>query len=260
MSVEAYGPSSQTLTFLDTEEAELLGADTQGSEFEFTDFTLPSQTQTPPGGPGAGGGAGGAGAAGQLDAQVSRGRAGPALLAPAARGSLRASADPPRPARPGPRCELAAGVQLQALLAAGPAGPGPGCGSAVAGRGRGRFRVSRPGATSASLVLPSLPGVSRLGRPGSDPRPVGLPGTRSPDVHACTPLPARKLPPASGGCSAGPLLARGAGGRRRPGPTRLGSWEFAPGLCGSARVVSRRVALSVLGFGFFVVLPAVACC
>ncbi|KTF71492.1 hypothetical protein cypCar_00047800 [Cyprinus carpio] len=46
MSVEAYGPSSQTLTFLDTEEADLLGADTQGSEFEFTDFTLPSQTQT----------------------------------------------------------------------------------------------------------------------------------------------------------------------------------------------------------------------
>lgn len=79
MSVEAYGPSSQTLTFLDTEEAELLGADTQGSEFEFTDFTLPSQTQTPPGGPGGPGGGGpgvpvgaGAGAAaGQLDAQVS---------------------------------------------------------------------------------------------------------------------------------------------------------------------------------------------
>lgn len=79
MSVEAYGPSSQTLTFLDTEEAELLGADTQGSEFEFTDFTLPSQTQTPPGGPGGpgGGGAGGpvgagaGAAAGQLDAQVS---------------------------------------------------------------------------------------------------------------------------------------------------------------------------------------------
>lgn len=46
MSVEAYGPSSQTLTFLDTEEAELLGADTQGSEYDFTDFTLPSQTQT----------------------------------------------------------------------------------------------------------------------------------------------------------------------------------------------------------------------
>lgn len=76
MSVEAYGPSSQTLTFLDTEEAELLGADTQGSEFEFTDFTLPSQTQTPPGGPGGGGaggpvGVGAGAAAGQLDAQVS---------------------------------------------------------------------------------------------------------------------------------------------------------------------------------------------
>lgn len=46
MSVEAYGPSSQTLTFLDTEETEFLGADTQGSEYDFTDFTLPSQTQT----------------------------------------------------------------------------------------------------------------------------------------------------------------------------------------------------------------------
>lgn len=46
MSVEAYGPSSQTLTFLDIEETELLGADTQGSEYDFTDFTLPSQTQT----------------------------------------------------------------------------------------------------------------------------------------------------------------------------------------------------------------------
>ena len=48
MSVDAYGPSSQTLTFLDTElqENDLLGADTQGSEFDFTDFTLPSQTQS----------------------------------------------------------------------------------------------------------------------------------------------------------------------------------------------------------------------
>ncbi|PSN49697.1 Regulator of nonsense transcripts 1 [Blattella germanica] len=46
MSVDAYGPSSQTLTFLDTEEADLIGADTQGSEFDFTDFTLPSQSQT----------------------------------------------------------------------------------------------------------------------------------------------------------------------------------------------------------------------
>lgn len=46
MSVDAYGPSSQTLTFLDTEEADLIGADTQGSEFDFADFTLPSQSQT----------------------------------------------------------------------------------------------------------------------------------------------------------------------------------------------------------------------
>lgn len=47
MSVDAYGPSSQTLTFLETEDgADLLGADTQGSEYEFTDFTLPSQTQS----------------------------------------------------------------------------------------------------------------------------------------------------------------------------------------------------------------------
>ncbi|XP_018916568.1 regulator of nonsense transcripts 1 [Bemisia tabaci] len=46
MSVDAYGPSSQTLTFLETEDADLIGADTQGSEFDFTDFTLPSQSQT----------------------------------------------------------------------------------------------------------------------------------------------------------------------------------------------------------------------
>lgn len=46
MSVDAYGPSSQTLTFLDTEEADLIGADTQGSEFDFADFTIPSQSQT----------------------------------------------------------------------------------------------------------------------------------------------------------------------------------------------------------------------
>ncbi|GFO35773.1 regulator of nonsense transcripts 1 [Plakobranchus ocellatus] len=46
MSVDAYGPSSQTLTFLEPEETDLLGADTQGSEYEFTDFTLPSQTQS----------------------------------------------------------------------------------------------------------------------------------------------------------------------------------------------------------------------
>jgi len=47
MSVDTYGPSSQNLTFLETEEADMIGADTQGSEFEFTDFTLPSQSQPP---------------------------------------------------------------------------------------------------------------------------------------------------------------------------------------------------------------------
>ncbi|XP_067642224.1 regulator of nonsense transcripts 1 homolog isoform X1 [Eurosta solidaginis] len=46
MSVDAYGPNSQTLTFLDTEENDLIGADTQASEFDFRDFTLPSQSQT----------------------------------------------------------------------------------------------------------------------------------------------------------------------------------------------------------------------
>lgn len=46
MSVDTYGPSSQTLTFLESEDADLIGADTQGSEYDFTDFTLPSQTQT----------------------------------------------------------------------------------------------------------------------------------------------------------------------------------------------------------------------
>lgn len=45
MSVDAYGQSSQSLTFFDTEEADLLGADTQGSEYEFN-LTLGSQTQT----------------------------------------------------------------------------------------------------------------------------------------------------------------------------------------------------------------------
>lgn len=45
MSVDPYGPASQTLTFLDTDVADF-GADTQGSAYEFTDFTVPSQTQT----------------------------------------------------------------------------------------------------------------------------------------------------------------------------------------------------------------------
>ena len=44
-SDETYGPNSQSLTFLEPEEPDF-GADTQGSEYEFTDFTVPSQTQT----------------------------------------------------------------------------------------------------------------------------------------------------------------------------------------------------------------------
>lgn len=47
MSVDAYGANSQTLTFLDTEEHDLIGgADTQGTDFDFRDFTIPSQSQT----------------------------------------------------------------------------------------------------------------------------------------------------------------------------------------------------------------------
>ena len=46
MSVDAFGPNSQPMTFLDDgEENDLLGADTQGTDFDFRDFTLPSQTQ-----------------------------------------------------------------------------------------------------------------------------------------------------------------------------------------------------------------------
>lgn len=49
MSIDAYDSNSQTLTFLDTEEQELIGgADTQGTEFDFRDFTIPSQSQTQP--------------------------------------------------------------------------------------------------------------------------------------------------------------------------------------------------------------------
>ena len=44
-SVDAFGPSSQTLTF--NESDELLPGATQGlSDYEFTDFTLPSQSQS----------------------------------------------------------------------------------------------------------------------------------------------------------------------------------------------------------------------
>lgn len=40
------GPSSQ-LTFLDTDDHDLiLGADTQATDFDFRDFTIPSQSQT----------------------------------------------------------------------------------------------------------------------------------------------------------------------------------------------------------------------
>lgn len=47
MSVDSYNvvTSSQTLTFLDDEENDLIGADTQGTDFDFRDFTLPSQSQ-----------------------------------------------------------------------------------------------------------------------------------------------------------------------------------------------------------------------
>lgn len=48
MSVDTYDGvvSSQTLTFLDTEENDLIGADTQGTDYDFRDFTIPSQSQT----------------------------------------------------------------------------------------------------------------------------------------------------------------------------------------------------------------------
>lgn len=46
MSVDAYGTSSQTLTFLDEEHELIGGADTQGTDFDFRDFTIPSQSQT----------------------------------------------------------------------------------------------------------------------------------------------------------------------------------------------------------------------
>lgn len=60
MSIDIYEPNSQDLVFLETDEVDISGedtqsddeadticADTQGSEFEFTDFTLPSQSQPP---------------------------------------------------------------------------------------------------------------------------------------------------------------------------------------------------------------------
>ena len=43
--VESYGPVTESLTFLDPDEGDFC-ADTQGTDYEFTDFTAPSQTQT----------------------------------------------------------------------------------------------------------------------------------------------------------------------------------------------------------------------
>ena len=48
MSEDTFNGSSQPLSFLEPEENDMLGADTQGSEFDFTDFTVPSQSQTIP--------------------------------------------------------------------------------------------------------------------------------------------------------------------------------------------------------------------
>jgi len=46
-STEAYGPTSETLTFVDDEgDALTAGPDTQAEDYEFTNFTMPSQTQT----------------------------------------------------------------------------------------------------------------------------------------------------------------------------------------------------------------------
>uniref|UniRef100_A0AAG5D4A6 DNA helicase n=1 Tax=Anopheles atroparvus TaxID=41427 RepID=A0AAG5D4A6_ANOAO len=48
MSVDAYDGTagSQSLTFVDTEENYFVGADSQGTEYDFRDFTIPSQSQT----------------------------------------------------------------------------------------------------------------------------------------------------------------------------------------------------------------------
>ncbi|XP_038115156.1 regulator of nonsense transcripts 1 homolog [Culex quinquefasciatus] len=76
MSVDTYDGvvGSQTLTFLDTEENDLIGADTQGTDFDFRDFTIPSQSQTLAsqldhlgGGAGAAGTSGTSAAGGQLN-------------------------------------------------------------------------------------------------------------------------------------------------------------------------------------------------
>uniref|UniRef100_A0A2M4A3L2 DNA helicase n=1 Tax=Anopheles triannulatus TaxID=58253 RepID=A0A2M4A3L2_9DIPT len=46
MSVDAFDGTSGSLTFVDTEENFFVGADSQGSDFDFRDFTIPSQSQT----------------------------------------------------------------------------------------------------------------------------------------------------------------------------------------------------------------------
>jgi regulator of nonsense transcripts 1 len=43
MSVDTFNPNSQPLSFLDTDD---IGADTQGTEFNYNDFIIPSQSQT----------------------------------------------------------------------------------------------------------------------------------------------------------------------------------------------------------------------
>ena len=45
MNIESYGANSQSFTLADSEVNDLIGADTQGTEFDFTEFTVPSQTQ-----------------------------------------------------------------------------------------------------------------------------------------------------------------------------------------------------------------------
>ncbi|XP_065837175.1 regulator of nonsense transcripts 1-like [Oscarella lobularis] len=44
-AVDSYAPVSESLTFLDPDEGDF-GADTQGGDYDFDDFTVPSQTQT----------------------------------------------------------------------------------------------------------------------------------------------------------------------------------------------------------------------
>lgn len=44
MSIEAFGPNSQ-LAFYEDDTNDLLGANTQGTGFDFADFTIPSQSQ-----------------------------------------------------------------------------------------------------------------------------------------------------------------------------------------------------------------------